>query len=187
MITEREHWLQVTRSRDWKREHIFDPNICPAATLNAITAALPEDPQSILEIGCGFGRLASLVAQQYPDAIVTGLDINPDILDHGLQGVTYVCGDSLWAVPKQDAIYSVALFQHLPDAEKAAYIAQAAERLNPGGVLRIQFIEGVRDNFNDHWVSLEQMQRWFTDSGFTAVSHERGLAHPQWTWMTGVQ
>lgn len=187
MITERQHWLSVTEDPDWRRNHIHDPEISVFDTLLAITSAFPEQPSRILEIGCGYGRLTAEIAYQYPTATVTGLDVNRAILDEAIPGPVYVCGDSLNDQPIQDAVYSVAVFQHLPNDEKRAYIEQAATILSSGGVLRVQFIEGDRDNFCDHWIAAATMENWCRAAGFTSTSIDRGIAHPQWSWLTAVR
>jgi trans-aconitate 2-methyltransferase len=186
-VAEREHWLSVTDDPDWRRNHIHDPDISTFDTLLAITSALPDHPARILEIGCGFGRLTAEIHYHYPFAVVTGLDVNQLILDDAIPGPTYVCADNLDGLDRQDAIYSVAVFQHLDDDEKRAYIEQAAGLLSSGGVLRVQFIEGDRDNFCDHWVTAEQMETWCRDAGFTTTAIQRGLAHPQWSWLTAAR
>jgi trans-aconitate 2-methyltransferase len=185
---EREHWLSITDDPDWKRNHIADPNISIDETIEAVVSAFPDDPQHILEIGCGFGRLTQPVADRYPDAHVTGIDINPAVLpkSYAQNRTTYLCRDDLIGLSGFDAIYSVAVFQHLPDAEKRAYISQAYQALNRGGVFRLQFIEGDRDNFCDHWVELTDIGAWFDDVGFhlQEISHS---VHPQWCWITGLK
>lgn len=181
---EREHWLSITDDPEWRRNHICDPNISLAETLAALE--FPYVPQTILEIGCGFGRLTTEMARIHPQAQITGIDINPLILPAATDRITYRCQDTLDGLPPQDAIYSVALFQHLTSAQKRAYIQAAADLLTPHGSLRIQFIEGERDNFCDHWVSCETMRWWFTGVGLRIVALDRGLAHPQWTWITGM-
>ena len=58
---EREHWLSITDDPEWRRNHICDPNISLAETLAALE--FPYVPQTILEIGCGFGRLTTEMAR----------------------------------------------------------------------------------------------------------------------------
>ena len=183
MKSECEHWLTVTDDLEWRRTHIHDPNIPLGATLEALAF---DAPKRILEIGCGYGRLTTEIAKRYPDAHVTGIDINPKILpDSG--NITYMCQGNLDGLPTQDAIYSVALFQHLPSDAKRAYIAAAAGLLNPGGVLRVQFIEGVRNNWNDHWAPVAHMRKWCMAAGLSVTAVDQRVAHPQWTWITGTK
>src|SRR5437899_5557504 len=37
--------------------------------------------QNIIEIGCGAGRITRLLAEQYPTARITGLDLSPERLE----------------------------------------------------------------------------------------------------------
>lgn len=185
MISEREHWLSITDDPEWKRNYICDPNICLDETVEAIVSAFPDNPAAVLEIGCGYGRLTEVIAAGYPDTFVTGIDVNHGVLpDSGC--AHYACRDNLTGLSGFDAIYSVAVFQHLPDDEKHAYITQAYDALNPGGVLRVQFIEGVRDIYLDHWTPEDLMIDWFDDAGFD-VTTQTGLVHPQWSWITGTK
>jgi trans-aconitate 2-methyltransferase len=196
VITEREHWLSITDDPEWKRNHIADPNISLDETVEAIVSAFPSDPQRILEIGCGYGRLIREISKLYPDVPITGIDINPQVLHeafiwtgrhpHVNHQTRYVCHDNLSGMRDYDAIYSVAVFQHLPDAEKRAYIAQSYNTLRDDGVLRVQFIEGERDNHLDHWTPLDVMTGWFDDVGFNVAATET-RAHPQWSWITGIK
>jgi trans-aconitate 2-methyltransferase len=186
VITEREHWLSITDDPEWKRNHIADPNISLDETAEAVVCAIPDEPDRILEIGCGYGRLTEAIAEAFPDAVVVGVDINPQVLPESSRQVMYICRDDLVGLSGFDAIYSVAVFQHLPDAEKRAYIAQSYTTLRDDGVLRVQFIEGDRDNHLDHWTPREVMAGWFDDVGFNVVATET-MVHPQWTWITGVK
>lgn len=185
--SERELWLSITDDPDWKRNYIADPNISLEETISAIISKFPAKPRRILEIGCGYGRLTREMRAQYPTAEVWGLDVNAAVLEEAATydpGTTFVCGDS---INEQgfDAVYSVALFQHLPDSEKQAYIEQSYAALNPGGVLRVQFIPGERDAFCEHWTPAAPMRDWFRDAGFPRVSVQSGLVHPQWAWIAG--
>lgn len=189
MMSEREHWLSITTDPEWRRNHIADPNISLDATVDAIVSAFPADAKRVLELGCGYGRLTREVGKRLPDVSVIGLDVNPAVLSEARlydPDTEFVCGATLMPFTELDAIYSVAVFQHLPDNDKYAYIREAYEALNDGGVIRLQFIAGVRDNFNDHWVPVEQMVTWMERRGFT-IGVTGTAAHPQWTWITGIK
>lgn len=190
MITEREHWLSITDDPDWRRNYISDPNISLHDTVDAIVAAFSKrpKPKRILEIGCGYGRLTREIRQRFPKADVLGFDINPAVLNAAREydPGTVFC-DDMQGIAELDAVYSVAVFQHIPDAEKCAYIGQAFESLNPGGVLRVQFIEGDRDNFLDHWTSADLMVSWARDAGFASTRVTSGLVHHQWSWLTAMK
>lgn len=184
-MNEREHWLSITDDPEWRRNHINDPNIPLKDTLEALT--FHNQPERIVEIGCGYGRLTTEIAAMYPFAHVTGIDINPKILPANTDRITYLCQDTLDGLDGQDAIYSVAVFQHLTAQQKRDYIFDAERTLNPGGILRIQFIEGDRDNPLDRWVHAEEMESWMSAAGLDVAMIDHGLAHPQWTWITGIK
>lgn len=197
-LTENQYWLDVTKDADYKAKYFDDPSISTAETVDAIVKSFPENPKSITEIGCGYGRLTVEVKKRYPDAFVSGTDINPEILkeaeafsgwredkENTTKYPFYYCRDNLLGIGLQDAIYAVTVFQHLPNEKKLEYIRQAARALKKGGVLRIQYIDGVRDNFVDHWVLGETMKLWFEECGLSEVQIEKGLVHEQWDWITG--
>lgn len=174
--SERALWLSIT-----------DPGISLEETVAAIVSHFPAAPKRILEIGCGYGRLTREIRARYPAAEVCGLDVNAAVLEEAERydpDTRFVCRDSIDDAGF-DAVYSVALFQHLPDSQKQAYIAQAYAALNPGGVLRVQFIPGERDAFCEHWTPASTVREWFRDAGFLRASVQSGLVHPQWAWITG--
>src|SRR4051812_30577815 len=54
------------------------PRTRPALDL---IAALPDlSPKSVVDLGCGTGRIARLLAERYPDAAVTGVDSSAAML-----------------------------------------------------------------------------------------------------------
>lgn len=186
MISEREHWLSITDDPDWKRNHIHDPAIDIADEMAVLTREFPENPGRILEIGCGYGRLTSEVARFYPDSEVFGIDVNPAILPFGDDRTTYLCQDTLDGLDGFDAIYSIAVFQHLPDDQKASYVAQAAAALNPGGVIVVQFVDGDCTNFCDYKTPWKRVWKWAEEAGLRA-GVEVGQLHPEWAWIVGAK
>lgn len=183
--SEDDYWLSVTNDPDYTVKYFDDPTISTDETVKAIVSSFPENPRTILEIGCGYGRLTSRVKLKYPNSHVVGFDINPEIIKRAIDGPVYWAGDTFDG--EWDAIYAVTVFQHLPDDKKRDYILKAGKALNPNGVLRIQFIEGERDNFVDHWVSIDKMIKWMKEAGLQVMITEKGLAHEQWVWMTGAK
>lgn len=50
------------------------------ALQDAAVAAVPFEPGKVLELGIGTGETASRLLRRYPDAEITGLDSDPDML-----------------------------------------------------------------------------------------------------------
>jgi len=101
----------------------------------------------VLEIGCGVGRLAALIAPRARS--YTGLDIAPSMLAeararHGaLAGARFLECDGL-GVPaaardrSYGLVFAHAVLIHCPRAVCAAWLASALDVLAPGGELRCQ-------------------------------------------------
>lgn len=98
--------------------------------------------RSIVEIGCGVGRLTRVLAQR-AEAVVA-VDVSPEMLARaqrlspGLGNVRWLLGDgeSLAGVPdaSADGVFSHVVFQHIPDpAVTLGYVAEMGRVLRPGG------------------------------------------------------
>jgi SAM-dependent methyltransferase len=51
------------------------------APVEAALAALPEAPRHVLDLGTGTGSVAEIVAERYPEAEVTGVDVSPRMIE----------------------------------------------------------------------------------------------------------
>ncbi|QHT54691.1 class I SAM-dependent methyltransferase [Cellulomonas sp. H30R-01] len=101
----------------------------------------------VLDLGCGTGNVAQLVARTIPDAVVTGLDPDLPALRRAARKarrarvpLTFVRGYGQ-AVPLPDAsvdhVVSSLALHHVPDADRAATAAEVARVLRPGGRVTI--------------------------------------------------
>ena len=191
-------WLNKAK----EDEDYADPNISTAKTVEALVEAFPEDPRMILEIGCGFGRLTREIKKLYPKAYVKGYDINEKVLDKAasLSGykrssnptsdrvpLYYFNSGDLTSKHKEDVVYCVQVFQHLPTDEKREYLRQIYNCLNVGGIFRFQYVEGDADTFLSHDAKWDDMSRWLDDAGFEIASVDFNLIIPRWTWVTAVK
>ncbi|HTU35015.1 MAG TPA: class I SAM-dependent methyltransferase [Candidatus Acidoferrum sp.] len=101
--------------------------------------------KAALEIGCGIGRIARWMAQDF--ATYMGVDVSPEMVrkasEYAIPNATFrtVSGADLSGIASAsvDFVFSFAVFQHVPD--KAAilnYFSETARVLRPGGVFRLQ-------------------------------------------------
>lgn len=95
-------------------------------------------PGHAVDFGCGVGRLTRALAEVCDR--VTGVDVSPGMLAeasrHRLPNIDYTdrLGDQTF-----DWISSVIVFQHIPPARGYDLFADLLRRLNPGGVISVQF------------------------------------------------
>lgn len=112
--------------------------------VGAIAAGLPHGGRAV-EIGCGTGSLTLALAEARPDARVTGIDGDPQILalarrKPGADRVAWQEGLAQ-ELPFEDASVDAALvslvLHHLTDPVKQEALAEVARVLGPGGTLHV--------------------------------------------------
>jgi trans-aconitate 2-methyltransferase len=108
-----------------------------------LLARLPADltPRRIVDLGCGMGQHAALLAGRYPGADVLGVDSSADMLARAAAfdaPVTWVQADIAGWAPHEpvDLIFTNAALQWLPEHD--ALIPRLAGMLNAGGVFACQ-------------------------------------------------
>jgi lipoprotein signal peptidase len=125
----------MTRERVWR---------------SALIAELaPRDGETIVDVGCGTGTLATLIKAAAPGADVIGIDPDPEVLDRalakaGVRGaeVDFLRGfagdiSDLIGQARADKIVSSLVFHQVPIAGKRAGLAAIHAALRPGGELHI--------------------------------------------------
>ena len=153
--------------------------------LGAILPAIPERG-TVLDLGCGPGRLLTPLHQMGPDLRLIGLDVR-DYGDAWEPGVEWHVGDGRnipAGVGWLDGAYSIALFQHLPHAATCWYLRQVADRLRPGARIVFQHVLGDEDSFLSHQIDLETLDGLCSQAGLTVETMAVGVLHHQWVWVT---
>jgi SAM-dependent methyltransferase len=123
-------------------EHYFNVGL-QALSIIDITKrlTLKENYDSILDFGCGFGRVLRFLKAYYPDADITASELFPEYIDfcsetfnvNKLQSITDF--KSLPRDKKYDLIWSGSVYTHIP-ADKFKDLFQYFEdSLNVGGVM----------------------------------------------------
>ncbi|MES2879786.1 MAG: malonyl-ACP O-methyltransferase BioC [Pseudomonadota bacterium] len=111
---------------------MFQHQVC-----ERLASTLPElTPQRILDGGCGTGYGASLLRQRWPDALVVGCDLAPEMARQAMaRGVVPVCGD-LERLPFADASFDLVWSSlALQWCQPALAYAELQRVLVPGGLL----------------------------------------------------
>lgn len=102
-------------------------------------------PLHILDLGCGTGEITRRLAQRYPQALLTGIDILPQNLavarevstDYGAR-ITYAEGDA-FALAHEDASFDLVVCRHMSQAvpDFAHVLDEITRVLRPGGWLHL--------------------------------------------------
>ena len=164
-----------------------------AAAEELLVEALPERVDRVLDLGCGDGRLLSLVLAARPGARGVALDASEAMLSrararfagsevevraHDLAAALPACGSF-------DAVVSGLAIHHVGDARKRELFGEVLAALRPGGVFanldlaaspdaaaHERFREAIaclQDDPEDRLAPLEAQLAWLGDAGFERV------------------
>lgn len=166
---------QVIRHGDWTESIDTD--------LSHLSAVGDEGP--ILDLGCGIGRLSVAYARRH-EVEVIGVDVSPVMLARAERDerVQYLVGDGeqLPHLPELAGAFSVLTFQHIPPDRQASYVAQVAERLEPGARFVFQTVIGDERAFLSHQVDAAAPGEWCEWAGLTLECQT--VAGSGWVWVT---
>lgn len=106
-----------------------------AATLSKFSQ-LKERPNSILDVGCGGGFFARLLAKKYPEAKVLGIDFSKEAIAYALESVQFEKNNHLsFEVPETlelnfppqtfDVVTATLVCHHMQDEELIEFLKRA--------------------------------------------------------------
>jgi SAM-dependent methyltransferase len=148
--------------------------------LEAVEARI-EPGQTVLDVGCGVGRLTRVLARRA--AHVYALDVSAEMLAKGrelngeLGNVTWQQNDGTSLQPmtdeSMDAVVSHVVFQHIPDAAiTLGYVREMGRVLRPGGWAAFQ----ISNDPELHAPRYRPPPRWKVLLGMAP----RGQRNPRW-------
>ena len=128
-------------SRDWDAatyDRIADPQLrWGAAVLERLTL---DGAETVLDAGCGSGRVTELIAERFPGCRIVALDGSPSMLEQARgrlerfdARVVFVEADLMRPIPLDepvDAVFSTATFHWVPDHD--VLFANLAGAMRPG-------------------------------------------------------
>jgi arsenite methyltransferase len=176
-------WAEAGRGEGMEQEHL--PIVLPMLARMALAA-----DDNVLDIGCGSGWLAALIAEQVPEGRVVGIDVSDEMVrrarrnNDAIENVMFVIGEA-GEIPWDAQFFSKAL-----SVESAFYWPDPARGmreifrvLREGGSAWV-LINFYRENPHSlHWadvleipaqlLSAEQWAALLRDAGFTDVAWEQ--------------
>ncbi len=111
-----------------------------------------DTAQTMLDFGCGCGRIARHVAPQTTAAggELIGLDINPKLVRWcaanlpGRYQVSRLQPPTPLDAGSVDILYAVSVFTHLPQSSMETWLAEFSRLLRPGGLALVSFADEGR-------------------------------------------
>lgn len=99
--------------------------------------------QTVLDFGCGPGRLVAALSIRHAGVAFRGSDIDPEpiawaseaLADRGVFGVNGHAPPLTYGTATFDLVYCISVFTHLPEDQQFAWLDELARVLKPGGVL----------------------------------------------------
>jgi ubiquinone/menaquinone biosynthesis C-methylase UbiE len=176
-------WAESGKGESMEEDHraIVEPAL-------ALMRLAPDD--NVLDIGCGAGWLARLIAPQVREGRVVGTDISDEMVRHarrncvGLENAVFIVGgvdEVPWESNFFNEVISVESAYYWPDPAQG--LREIFRVLREGGSAWI-VINYYRDNLYCHqWGSLlavpthllsaDEWAKLFCDAGFVDVAHRR--------------
>jgi glycosyltransferase involved in cell wall biosynthesis len=114
-------------------------------------AILAAQGKSVMEVGCGSGRIYERLRSSGLTAAYTGLEMSPKVIASNrdkFPEVTWICGsgyDKLLPSDSQDCIYSYYVLEHCAYPER--FLSNLLRVLKPGGRLILTFPDMAESGF----------------------------------------
>lgn len=184
------HWSAAAATEAGAREAVWNDTgqRWEHGVHDCLTAVLARlgDFASIVDYGCGVGRLTIPLAYAVPDVAVLGYDPTPAMLAWARKADEYE--QVTWLddlpLPMVDAAFTVVTLQHLDAGHVIEAFAAVAAALTPGGRFVAQFVEGDHHQGLDHRYTVEAITELASRAGLAVVATDRGAVFPEWVWLT---
>jgi len=144
---------------EWDETRVSRERLAPM--IAALEAA--PTPRRSLDVGTGSGAVARLMAERWPEADVTGVDVSPGMVEEArrLGRQHYDVGDAA-ALPYGDGAFDLVTLNNM-----IPFFDEIARVTAPGGHVAIAYSMGPRTPI---WVPLERVRAELERRGFLHVA-----------------
>jgi ubiquinone/menaquinone biosynthesis C-methylase UbiE len=144
---------------EWDETRVSRERLAPMiAALDTV-----GEPRRALDVGTGSGAVARFLAERWPEAEVTGVDVSAGMVEEArrLGGERYDVGDAS-ALPYGDAAFDLVTLNNM-----IPFFDELARVTAPGGHVAIAYSMGPRTPI---WVPLERVRAELERRGFLHVA-----------------
>jgi len=145
---------------EWDATRVSRERLAP---IIAALDALPVSPRRALDVGTGTGAVARLLAERWPDAEVTGVDVSPGMVAEArrLGSERYELGDAS-KLPYDDGTFDLVTLNNM-----IPFFGELARVTAPGGHVAISFSMGASTPI---WVPPQRVRAELERRGFAHVA-----------------
>ena len=127
-----------------------------------------NEPETIIDIGCGPGNSTQILHRRWPDADIVGLDSSQKMIEKARQdypGQKWIVGHAadLDTKQKYDIVFSNATLQWVPNHD--VLIPRLFDAVNKNGVLAVQVPANNESPLHKALYSVAQSRKW---KGYTS-------------------
>ena len=167
----------ATYERHWMQRVIFDPI---QSTLLQLASEQVPQARSILDVGCGTGRLLRTASQRFPAARLEGVDAAPQMVEQAKRllpagAPIHIQEATAEALPfgdgQFDLVFSTMTFHHWADQRRG--VREVARVLAPNG--RWLLADFVGNGLVRRIAQLLRLHRFFDRTGLDRFIAEAGL------------
>jgi ubiquinone/menaquinone biosynthesis C-methylase UbiE len=138
-----DEFLFETFQLDYQK-YFYDGALAAKEILKWTEAYIPQEMPTILDWGCGTGRIIQHLHQFHPYALLYGADTNPDMIawdqkqinDVYFTAIANTC-PTTFPLNYFDLIYGISVFTHLSATMQTQWIQELARITKPGGILLV--------------------------------------------------
>ncbi len=137
-------------------------------SIDLVARIMVNDPETIIDIGCGPGNSTQILRRRWPNADIVGLDSSQKMIEKAREDYPsqkWMVGDAadLDTSQKYDIVFSNATLQWVPEHD--VLVPRLFNRVNKNGVMAVQVPANNESAIHKALLSVARSQKW---KGYTS-------------------